>query len=458
MLILGRIPTTERQSLLQLSTDARRVRMASFAAVLIASALLPATASAGTVGLTGRTIDYTAPDGETNNVRLTRVSQPPQAIFQVADTAGLTVAPSNTACTQTSPTVATCQMPPGVDFAGFNIVVADQSDTVVNDTTLSSAQNGGDGQDDLTGGDGPDFLFDGPGTDTLHGRGGNDRILIRGSFPDFADCGDGVDSVTADLMDTVAADCENVDTGVTDPGPGGGGGGGGGGADGGPENGTGGGATAGPGSTPGNDLAPATLDGACETRLEGTTGNDTLTGTAGSDFIVALAGNDIVSGLAGDDCLFGEDGNDRLSGGTGADYLRGDSGNDRLVGGSGDDRLTGNAGVDNLSGGSGADLLAGASGRDVLKGGASRDGINGGSGNDRIRGDAGNDQLAGGSGSDTMSGGSGRDRLYGGSGRDRIDLTDGARDRVSCGAGRDTVRADRNDRVARDCERVVRVR
>ena len=33
----------------------------------------------------------------------------------------------------------------------------------------------------------------------------------------------------------------------------------------------------------------------------------------------------------------------------------------------------------------------------------------------------------------------------------------GARDRVSCGAGRDTVRADRSDRVAGDCERVIRV-
>ena len=47
----------------------------------------------------------------------------------------------------------------------------------------------------------------------------------------------------------------------------------------------------------------------------------------------------------------------------------------------------------------------------------------------------------------------GRDRLFGASGGD-VMYTDGARDTGSCGAGRDLVRADRLDRVARDCERV----
>lgn len=39
---------------------------------------------------------------------------------------------------------------------------------------------------------------------------------------------------------------------------------------------------------------------------------------------------------------------------------------------------------------------------------------------------------------------------------DEIDARDGVARRVACGAGRDLVRADRRDRVARDCERVSR--
>ena len=449
--------------LLQLSTDARRGRIALTAAVLIASAVLPATASAGTVGVNSRSLDFTASAGEANRVTLTNGRTPRE--YRIEDAFALVVGPG---CTQDGPNAAFCSPLTDTTFARWNVLAGDQSDVVTNGTTeprgLFSAQNGGDGEDILNGGPVEDLLFDGPGIDTLNGNGGDDRLLIRGSFPDRASCGTGVDSVIADAMDDVAADCESVDRGVVDPtptptpGPGGGGGGGDvGGTGGGTGAGTGGGATSGPGATPGNDLAPATLAGACETRSDGTPGNDTLTGTPGSDFIVALAGNDIVSGLGGDDCVFGEDGNDRLSGGDGADYLRGDAGDDRLSGGSGADRLTGNVGGDNLSGGADADLLAGGASRDVLKGGSGNDGINGGAGNDSVRGDAGADQLAGGPGSDTVSGGSGRDRVFGGSGRDRIDLTDGARDRVSCGAGRDTVRADRSDRVARDCERVIRI-
>jgi Ca2+-binding RTX toxin-like protein len=451
-------------ALLQLSTDARRGRrIALTATVLLASAVLPATASAGEASITNRTLNFIADSGEANRVTLTRVSPPEaQAVYQVRD-AGALLRVGN-GCTLVDPNTATCSLAPGLVFASWNVEANDLSDIVTNDTALFSEQKGGDGEDQLYGGPGLDFLFDGGGVDFLSGRGGNDRILIRGTFPDRAECGDGVDSVTADLMDDVAADCENVDRGVTEPGPGpgpGGGGGGGGGdvggTGGGTGTGTGGGATSGPGLTPGNDLAPATLSGACETRTDGTIASDTLTGTPGSDFIVALAGDDIVSGIGGDDCLFGEDGNDRLSGGAGADYLRGDAGNDRLSGGAGEDRLTGNAGRDDVSGGAGDDLLAGAGSRDALRGGGGDDGLNSGAGSDRVRGDAGNDQLAAGSGNDSISGGSGTDRAYGGSGRDRIDLTDGARDRVSCGAGRDTVRADRRDRVAGDCERVIRV-
>ena len=164
--------------LLQLSTDARRGRIALTAAVLIASAVLPATASAGTVTLQNRSIDYTANAGETNNVTLTRVSPPEaQAVYQVQDTVGL-VAPPEGGCTQVDANTATCSLAPGVIFAGWNVDVLDQSDIVTNNTALFSDQNGGDGEDQLFGGSGPDFLFDGAGVDFVSGRGGNDRLLI----------------------------------------------------------------------------------------------------------------------------------------------------------------------------------------------------------------------------------------------------------------------------------------
>ena len=50
------------------------------------------------------------------------------------------------------------------------------------------------------------------------------------------------------------------------------------------------------------------------------------------------------------------------------------------------------------------------------------------------------------------NGGRGRDTISGGSGNDVINARDGEVDTVSCGPGRDTVRADRRDRV-RGCER-----
>jgi hypothetical protein len=85
-----------------------------------------------------------------------------------------------------------------------------------------------------------------------------------------------------------------------------------------------------------------------------------------------------------------------------------------------------------------SDVLRGTPGRDVL------------------RGLGGADRLYGLGGNDVLFAGRGRDRLFGGSGRDVMYTRDGARDTVSCGAGRDLVRADRLDRVARDCELVRR--
>jgi hypothetical protein len=133
---------------------------------------------------------------------------------------------------------------------------------------------------------------------------------------------------------------------------------------------------------------PLLRAGVCIHLFMGTARADALTGSAFGDVLSGLAGNDRLDGAGGDDCVLGDTGDDRLSGGPGNDDVRG---------------------------------LAG---------------------NDLVRGDAGNDQLSGGPGSDHLSGGSGNDT---------IDAADGRRDWVSCGAGRDSVTADRGDRLS-GCE------
>ncbi|WP_081685773.1 Ig-like domain-containing protein [Candidatus Solirubrobacter pratensis] len=163
-----------------------------------------------------------------------------------------------------------------------------------------------------------------------------------------------------------------------------------------------------------------------------------------------------------------------LSGGAGNDTLTGGAAADTLSGGDGDDRLTGNAGADSINGGAGLDHAdytgtpLTISLNDLPDDGAPNEGDNvrsdvedvsanpGAGGTATITGsDAGNMlSLAGGGG--TITGGAGSDMLQGGPENDTIDARDGYADRVSCGTGTDTVRADQLDQVAADCENVTR--
>ena len=89
-----------------------------------------------------------------------------------------------------------------------------------------------------------------------------------------------------------------------------------------------------------------------------------------------------------------------------------------------------------LDGGDGDDDLIGAGGADVISGGP------------------GNDTLAGGAGDDRIDGGTGGDSADGGDGADSIILRDSVTDTATCGAGRDTVRAEVLDQLDFACERV----
>jgi hypothetical protein len=69
---------------------------------------------------------------------------------------------------------------------------------------------GGAGADRLSGGAGADLLSGGPGHDVLDGGPGNDRIAAQYDVRDRVTCGPGVDTVNADLVDSVASNCELV--------------------------------------------------------------------------------------------------------------------------------------------------------------------------------------------------------------------------------------------------------
>ncbi|HEV7496276.1 hypothetical protein [Baekduia sp.] len=137
------------------------------------------------------------------------------------------------------------------------------------------------------------------------------------------------------------------------------------------------------------------------------------------------------------------------------DVLRGTAFGDRLVGGDGDDLLKGQGADDCLEGGTGDDVLDGGDGNDRLAGSAGRDRLTGGTGDDKLTGGKGNDRLTGGPGNDTISPGSGRDVVDAGGGNDAINSVDGVKETIDCGAGKDTVRADRHDRL-KHCEKVTR--
>lgn len=379
----------------------RRGRRATGALILVlAGALGPAgAAQAGVVSFgaaeNAATVRFFGNPGEVNTVEVT------------GGATGVTVTDTSTrpvpgpGCHVGSLTSVTC---PGA-VARLDLNGADLNDEIRNSTSLPSAISGGDGADTLVGGS------------------GDDVITTRGLYSDRVLCGAGNDTVNADAGDIIEADCERVSRpggGTTTPG--------------------GGGQTGGAGSTPPAVVVPVPVAGACLVKRQGTENGDVIAGSAAGDFLLGLGGNDRIQGLAGDDCLFGGNGRDRLSGGPGADYANGEAAADTISGGDGPDRLAGGAGADRISGGNGADTIAGSAGAD------------------RISGGSGVDRINGGAGGDVISGGSGRDNIAGAQGRDRINVAHGSRDRVRCGSGRDVVRADRRDRVARDCEIVIRVR
>jgi hypothetical protein len=69
---------------------------------------------------------------------------------------------------------------------------------------------GGDGDDQMDGGDGNDKLQAGAGADTINSGSGDDTLETPDGIADKVACGDGNDTVDADQLDEVGADCETI--------------------------------------------------------------------------------------------------------------------------------------------------------------------------------------------------------------------------------------------------------
>jgi Ca2+-binding RTX toxin-like protein len=397
-----------------------------------ASLMIAPLAHASTVSVSGTRLVVTPAVGEVNALTITGGA----GSFTFSDSSSPVVAGAG--CTSGGTGQASC---PSASVALIVVDTGDLNDTITNNTATPVRASGGVGNDTINGGAGNDTLIGNGGVDTLNGNAGDDTIVAKGDVSDVVTCGAGNDTVTADPVDRIAADCENV-TGRPAPTPPGSAPSSGGNAGSAPTS-----AEAAPGGSP---LPPADAPSlkvtpcsparvATVATLFGTIGADRIAGTPAGDSLYGLSGNDAMSGLRGDDCLFGGDGNDVLAGDDGVDVLHGENGNDTLVGGRNADRLYGEAGNDKLIGGLQADRLSG------------------GAGGDRLSGGSGDDILAGGAGADVIRSGPGRNRVTGGAGNDTIDTRNGNRDRVDCGPGRDTVSADRVD-VLRRCEVVRGVR
>jgi Ca2+-binding RTX toxin-like protein len=359
--------------------------------------------------------------------------------------------------------------------------------------------DGGAGADAITGGAGPDEVIGGPGDDrSLFGSEGDD-LIDGGEGDDELDAGPGPSVFQRDAdvfiggagIDrvTYGRRAEPVRASMAD------------------------GANDGmPGE--GDDVRPDVE------QLRGGDGNDHLFGGAGNDLIDGFGGGDEIDGGPGDDGLDGGAGDassDTLRGGPGDDDLTGRAGDDRLDGGADADGLAGDDGADRLAGAAAADTLDGGPGDDELDGGPGGDALRGGEGIDTVRyaerraliqvtidgaandgevapdrrgrirleegassregdnvdatnervtasrsddtveGDAAPNRLEGAGGEDYLDGVGGADTLSGGGAGDVIVSRDGARDRVSCGAGYDYVVADATDLLPRDasaCEYV----
>lgn len=428
---------------------------------LTALTLFPAAASAGTVSVSGTTVNFVAAPGETNSVDTFGFVD--TFDVGVSDDLPIAIAPgSPCSYPYSGTTTVQCTMS---SPASFNLQLGDGNDSgsIFAPPGTTNAIDGASGDDTLTmtapashntltGGAGNDVInpdtgsggrpVNPPGTDAISGGPGSDTVNYD------KDYGGHIGALTVTLDDQA------------------------------------------------NDGTGAERDdvGSDVEILYGSIPGDKLVGGPGPNELHGNGGDDVLLGMGGDDKVFGGGGNDDLSGGDGSDFLEGNEDDDSLDGGPGFDSfvgdetgspnqiLTGNDTIlardgvqkEPISCGPGSDTatidtgdlpvldpqnlcesvkrgspqpsakcagkkatIVGTAKKNVLKGTKKADVIVGLGGNDVIRGAGGNDLICGGGGADKLFGEGGKDRLLGGGGKDRL-VGGPGKDKLDGGPGKDS--------------------
>ena len=240
--------------------------------VLVLCLALAPAAQAGTVTISGATLQFTANPGESNNLTISTGFCGATAGFPcfIVNDTGAPVSPGN--CTPTnSPNTVNC---PSSGVTSYAVALGDFDDGASLAIATPGTLDGSTGNDRLDGGTGADQLMGGTGIDWVE----YDRVPAG-------------QSVTASI-DGIAND-----------------------------------GRAGEGDNVGADVE-AVLGGAGSDALSGGAGPDTLQGGDGSDTLSGNGGNDTLLGEGGSDSLQGGDGEDSLDGGAGGDFLGGGAGTD----------------------------------------------------------------------------------------------------------------------------------
>jgi Ca2+-binding RTX toxin-like protein len=197
--------------------------LAAVAAITACALVAPAVASAATAGVNNGVLYYSAAPGEANHATVTLYNGNyiinDTGATSLTATAGCVVDPKTTQtvdCPVMGVTSLSVDLGDGNDY--FNAFWIWTPVTVHGGTGDDSITGGGGadhlygdgGNDTLHGELGDDYLEGGPGTDTISGDGGNDTINVVDSTLDHVTCSTGTDTVQADDVDDVNADCENV--------------------------------------------------------------------------------------------------------------------------------------------------------------------------------------------------------------------------------------------------------
>lgn len=304
-----------------------------------------------------------------------------------------------------------------------NLAFSDGTVTVASRVGLGLTLTGTASAETLTGGGNADIITGLGGDDILSGNGGDDEFRYSGSSNGFdnVDGGSGTDTIKATANTTVIG--LSALTGI--------------------EAITSGGFTGVSilGSTTANalDFSAATLTGI--TKIDGGSGNDTITGSSAADTILGSGGDDILSGGDGNDTFQftgSSNGFDAINGGLGSDTITALA-SSTVIG------LSSVIGIETISsGGFSTVSIAGSANADTLDFSATTlTGIT------RIDGGLGNDAITGSGAADTILGSGGDDVINAGGGNDTIQFTGTANgfDAIDGGLGTDTISALANSTV-----------